>query len=781
MRRGFRTPYERGVAMKKYALISIFILVALFSFVACNNDMNESGHFSISINSGISKGLESISMDTVEYHIVICKETSGDVAMESTIPSSSTQCKGSLPFGIYTVSIDALNADGVVIGSGSSNLSVGTGSSTVVVNIVEKSGNGTFKVSIVGNEGYNLEVKLLDSNDNKVESLSLTYSDGRYASEVEVPNGFYKFVVTRTDTNKVLRMDSLRIVAGQTTLFEAEYVLGSNFLFDVSNDIVSTPRISLSLDKSILTKDESLVAKAVVESLSDFNCYWVVDGIEQGSAGPYSDLNLDMVDFGYGEHEVSLFIVKGALIWSESTTFELLDRNLSLDVEGDVEFWVVGDVLIPSDLEVVLLCDGVESLSFDSSSLHSVKSFAEKTSVSCGLTGADGFVYYLEAHGSESDRTIVYIVVDRLIPNCGYIDFVFNQRFRIGDRASMAACFEIADAQVESSKFGLVNLVNGESHRIVKVVPGTYTLYSADGHDIPYYNLDYSQPSVVVGEGETVQKTISNQPYATVRFVFPPDVAGRRFSGLAINQDDSFMPSIRLDDGFTTDIGVGSWEFELSDLDNPYEFRYVASAVLVDGENEVELTEKSVEYYDSGLAIDTSEYTVSIDTNGFAFPDRMTVYCRIEGEGDKSYLTIYAFKPSGVVGNSISGGKLSFSIVNGDRFTFEASSVVENSVANVTLKLVPKNGEFATGKLTYNFEFNEEYYGKCPSLSLDGVPYLIVLNETPTEVKLIPGTYCNAGGYLRGDGENNGKWVLVEEPRIVAAAGEDVSINLVNR
>lgn len=779
--------YGTGEVSMKSITRTLIVLLMLLSLVACSSDVSQVGDITINVTSGISKGLEAVSMDTTEYHITMKEGTdSGKVVLDVTVPVSNATYTGFIAIGTYKVSVDALNKDGQVIGTGSNDITVTTGTNSVNVNVKEKSGEGTFKVAITGNPGYELEVQLLNSENVEKFTRTLSYTEGKYTAETNIQNGFYKLVVTRTDTGKVLRVDTCRIVAGYTTFFEAEYSLTSGLSVGINNEIVKTPQISLSLNKTIAVKKDSIKVSATMDGLSNYTCYWVVDGATQGTAGTYGDLVLNMSEFDYGEHEVSLFITKDSVLWSESTTFKVVEAITSLELEGEVEFWVVGDVLIPTGYEASLIGGGNVYATFDEAYMHSVVTFDQKETVSCELQNLDGYFYSFEiVETSESRRTVVYIVIDKDIQNCGYLDITFDIKFVLNDYASRSAYINANTVQVSPNatkwkNSGLVNIVNGLTHRRIKVEPDTYRKTGThSGSNARYYRTESIDSPFVVAEGETVSMTITSTPFASVSFVFPEDVSNMTLVGYV--DDELMYGDLHKESGNTrtTDLGIGDGHFHFIDSDNPYESRYIGEATLVEGSNRVELTKEETPYTNS-VELGTTKYSISVDIDGFAIPETFDFYYRIDNGDTKEYGHVDASTSIQNKATSISGGSIGFSFVRGGAFSYNTSSTVEGDVTHITLKLVPANGEgYATGKLVYDFDFADGCDGACPIIWLDNQRYIIDFsnNVKLDSVKLVPGTYVE-GGSLRRHGDSD-KWLFVKQG-FTATAGDEVEIHLIN-
>ena len=757
--------------MKRNYLVLLLLVAALVSFVGCNSNVSETGKVKISVSSSIPKGIESISMDTVEYGIVMRKGSSSeDVVLDTVVPLSNAAYEGSFPVGNYVITVYALNRDGLVIGSGTQDCTVTTGANSVTVNVHETTGDGTFKVSIQGNEGYTLRLQLFKADGDEVFSSDLTYEDGKYATEKKVANGFYRFTITRTDTNKVLIMDTCRIVAGYTTGLEAKFTLESEGTLKIVNDIVKTPKIALSLSSTTLTKEDSLTVSAVVEDLKDYTCFWVVDGTKQGDAGLYADLSLNMTSFEEGEHTVSFFVVKNSLVWSESKTFSVVDRITSIEVEGEVEFWVVGDVLIPSDVNISMLAESKEIAMFHSNLLHIVRNFEERTNLSFDVKNTGEYYYYLEAHKEEQGKTIIYVVLDREVQNCGYVEFSFNQRYTLDQYSSIA--FMLCSSEFR----GLVTIANDMSSRVVKVEEGSYSQGSHIGCNSKVYCCNIEPSEVVVSAGEAVKVDVTNRPYSTTKFEFPEDVDLTRISFSGYANGEAFDWLLTKDNDFTMDWFTGEYSFELYS-ETIGDYRFVGSANLVDGNNTVNLAKESIPYKDVGVEIQTSSCSITVDTNGFVFPEYLKALYRIGDGEDAKFGFLGALSDELFVNNTSKGDVLSVYVVRGTSFFVEASSSVEDDVTKIVLKLVPSNGvEPAIGNLVYDFDFTDEYSGKYPIIWLDNERYLIELSGKPDVVKLIPGVY-GKGGSVRHGGEKNDKWVFVKTG-FTAVEGKELEIHL---
>ena len=306
--------------MKKVLLVFIITIMALF--VACdNNSVVQMGSLIVQIDSNVSRGLQAVSMETASYSIVI-KNASNEIVLSNS-SSLETTYTLSAPAGLYTAEVQALNADGTVIGSsGLVECSIVAGeinSLTVVVS--EIGGNGNFSIAITGNEGYPLAYSIKNASGTEIKAGSLAYAAGFYSAEQELANGFYTFTIRRTDIDKVIKNDSVRIINGQTVSYEAEFRFLSDGSITIINEIVSTPSISLHLNSETLSSAGTLTVSADISGIQNYTSYWTLDEEPLGEAAAYADLELDLDTLEGGEHTVALFVSSGNVAWSESAVF----------------------------------------------------------------------------------------------------------------------------------------------------------------------------------------------------------------------------------------------------------------------------------------------------------------------------------------------------------------------------------------------------------------------------------------------------------------------------
>ena len=321
----------KDVIEMKRTLGILFAVVAVlvFALASCSNDVAPLGEGTLVINigGGQERGVQpAISMNTASFALTVT-DSLDDNVIETVLGANTQSVDYKLPAGSYVVKLDAKNSNGDVIGTGSERVTVVPGgTNTITITVREVSGNGTFAISITANDGYGLKLKVYNLLDEEKYSKNLVYSEGKYTTdgEVALANGFYRFEIKRTDTNAVVKSDSLRIVKDMTSGYSARFTFTTDGGITIVNEVLSIPVISISLNKEVLTAEETLVAQAQISGIDDYEVLWYVDGVAQGSDfGTYADLELPLTGKEAGTHEVALYVKNSSVIWAESKSFSI--------------------------------------------------------------------------------------------------------------------------------------------------------------------------------------------------------------------------------------------------------------------------------------------------------------------------------------------------------------------------------------------------------------------------------------------------------------------------
>ena len=302
----------------------LVILIALFVFlgVSCNQDNVgvQLGSLELVIDSAGMRGLQAISMETASYNVVV-RNSEGVVVLDYS-NSTRTSYSVSVPVGSYSAEVEALNRAGDVIGSGTATGEVLSGQvNRFTVVVTEIQGIGTISMAITGNAGESLSYVVADATGEEVSSGNLKYASGVYSASVDLQNGFYTLSILNNNTP--LAAEAVRVISGRTAVFNADISITGEGLLIIKNGIVKTPTITVSLNKTFFYQTDTLIASAKIDDLAGHDFYWMMDGEERKRSDSYEGFELILEDMTSGEHNITLVVSDGSVIWSGSRTFTI--------------------------------------------------------------------------------------------------------------------------------------------------------------------------------------------------------------------------------------------------------------------------------------------------------------------------------------------------------------------------------------------------------------------------------------------------------------------------
>lgn len=317
--------------MKK--LISVLsIIFILFTAISCNSENAPSaGGIRISINNGISRGIEpNISLDAAEYVV----RGSGPNSQEFNVNISSlsgTYTKTDLTLGDWTITADAVNSGKQVIGSDTVTVTVKPGQTTEAgLTITEVVGEGTINISLTApSAGYTAVIsKVTDGSLKEHTSANMVVQDnGSYSASFSLMNGYYTLSFTSDISAVSLPAPvAFRIVKDDTlsVSFMAESKDGG-FNVTINDNIVSTPVLTLTASPDTAGKGETISVNASADE-GTYIYQWYVDGLinteESGSS-----LQVSFTESG--NHEVSCIAADSStgIIISAKTTVSVTEEE----------------------------------------------------------------------------------------------------------------------------------------------------------------------------------------------------------------------------------------------------------------------------------------------------------------------------------------------------------------------------------------------------------------------------------------------------------------------
>ena len=317
--------------MKKLILL-ITILLIFFTAISCNSDNSPSvGGIRISINDGISRGIEpTISLDAAEYVV----RGSGPNSQEFNInisSSSETYTKTDLLPGEWTITADAVNSEKQKIGSDTVTVTVKPGQTTEArLTITEEEGEGTINISLTApSAGYTAVIsKVTDGSLKEYKTGNMVVQEnGSYTASFTLMNGYY--TLSFTSDKSAVRLPApvaFRIVKGDTLSVSimAEPKDGG-FNVTINDNIVSTPVLTLTASPYTAGKGETISVNASSDE-GTYTYQWYVDGlINIEKSG--SSLQVSFTESG--NHEVSCIAADSStgIIISAKTTVTVTEEE----------------------------------------------------------------------------------------------------------------------------------------------------------------------------------------------------------------------------------------------------------------------------------------------------------------------------------------------------------------------------------------------------------------------------------------------------------------------
>ena len=213
---------------RKPYLLYILALIAIgaFVFTACSpptSPVSDTGMLQIALANNINARTlaPTTDMNPASYAIT---GTGPSSATFSAATTGAVVTKNSLAIGAWTVVVNATNAAGVLIGTGTSSAQVNTGATTsVAVTVSPVSGTGTLSLAISWPASQvstpSISASLAPALGAS-QALAFTISGaGASYLNAAVPTGYYTLTLTLLDNGIAVAgsADVVRIVAGQTT------------------------------------------------------------------------------------------------------------------------------------------------------------------------------------------------------------------------------------------------------------------------------------------------------------------------------------------------------------------------------------------------------------------------------------------------------------------------------------------------------------------------------------------------------------------------------------
>lgn len=745
---------------KQLALVSVLVtLLVILSFVSCEeNNVIPIGTLSITVSDSMTRAIEpNIPLDVDKYEVSLLSSDGTSIVSKELDKSNPSLSQGNIPIGSYTVKVDAKNKDGVIIGTGSKSCVIEKDKTTEVsVTVSELSGTGNLSVTLTGavdsNATYTLTIYRPDNTE--VDSVEFTTVDASVKAEIELDNGFYYFVVTDSEGNTSVP-EAFRIIKGDTLTAEA-YIYESlgSFRVTITNSIKPNPTLSLSVSDSIIHVGEEFTVNATGMSGERLAYSWYVNG--KAVEGSESTLTLSL-EFA-GDYQIRCLVkdTASSVVWSCDKTITVHDagyKPTELTLSGEIETWIIGDVLFPRDLVVTLKENGADLMAAQYGHGHRTFSLGDNSTLSCELSGVEGYSYYFETENAGDGSTIVYIVIDKEIENPAFLRISFDYDYIFSKERNEYKGFFICPqgVGVENERSGIVSLTNNTTARTIKIEPGSYRRYSYTGSNCNLYP-SASLSSFVVAAGETVDMTVT-LPYC--RIVLKDTEIPFTSSSLISEQngiDYVYLDSYGDDISFVvSSIYSGSDTFSL--WNDSTDYLYSFDATIAMGET-IEVTPERVDanYVDSETIIPAGRVVVK-STTSVLLENSMWPFFKVSDSSGNTILKGNLDCRHSYLFDSSSEMTIAFANLLGDGYTYEVSlknaEDEEGEYTEVTVNVAKDIEDYAI--LRVSTEIDEKLlsaHGSLISLRLNGDGDILLLPFWTTEtydLYVAPGEYRRCG------------------------------------
>lgn len=751
--------------MKRKAIGLFTVILVLLCFVSCSNNSSvpATGSVSIVLNNN-ARGIEpNISLDTAKYSVAI--SGTGYSSVEDVATSVSVYSKKDIPEGNYTVTVSAINSAGIVIGEGSKEFSITRNNTTEVsVTVDEIAGNGKLTVTLSGTviEGKTYTLNVYDSKDSLVKSVPFTDN----VAELEIGNGYYYFTVS-DGIGTVSDPEAFRMLKGDHLSAEAKVYSGGDgsFRLEITNVIKPTPELKLAFSSPIVHAGDSVTVSAVGMEGSTLTYSWFIDGLEaEGENGAAITFSKNVS----GEYSIKCLVKDSAsnLVWSADrmlTVYDVGYKPLTLSLQGNVEFWCVGDVLIPADLQVSVNKDSAELYSFQYGQGHRTFTFGKESVITCSLSGVDGYSYYLETE-TDGDYTVVYIVIDREIADPAFVKVNFDYDYRFhrerNEYIGFYLCPEGGSSRSEGS--GIVSMTNNTASRIIKVNPGYYRQNGMTGNNGTLYS-SVSPSNFIVASGETKELTVT-LPYATVVLEDFDGDAG--YYGISLGGDGISWIYVDEMDGnkvvllSSSNVGYGSYSlWEAFNPDYRYDFSTTAG---IGATQSVSTIKNEIDWKESGVTIPAGRTLFRVTSSVVLDRTFQELYWKAVTPDDSLYAcSNMDFRWPDWINCDKSLRLYCTDITEQSGFTYTCSLEKQSDESGeynlVTFNIDKDMSDYATLKVTHSFDeallVNGTYI--TARRNNDNKYILIpVCSGGSSEYKIEPGTY-----------RYNGYWNSIQDPQ----------------
>jgi len=241
--------------------------------------------------------LPPISMTPVSY--TVSGSGPGGASFSQTTTGAAVTVN-SLAFGSWSITVNALNADGTLIGSGQAAATVHTGqTTTVAISVVPLTGNGSLNLTVSWTASQVETPSIVASltpptGPTTPLSFSVSGSQATYSSTT-IPAGYQTLTVQLMDNGIAVMgaVEVVRIVAGQTTsgtyAFTNVNQPGGSVQVNITPALADPIPVSISGVPATIGAGTSVTATASVSDGTSGVVYvWYLNGVSVGTGASFT-------------------------------------------------------------------------------------------------------------------------------------------------------------------------------------------------------------------------------------------------------------------------------------------------------------------------------------------------------------------------------------------------------------------------------------------------------------------------------------------------------------
>jgi 6-phosphogluconolactonase len=324
------------VKIKRRAVFGLVALGVVLLLTSCPNPIGSSGSrggsLSIQLTNNINARtlLPPIDMNAASFTV---SGTGPGGATFSQTTNGGSVTVGDLAFGSWSVTVNALNAGGTIIGSGQATVTVHTGqTSTVDISVVPLGGNGTLNLSVTWTasqvDSPSIQATLTPPSGPAIPlSFSVSGNQATYSSTT-IPAGYQTLTLQLLDNNIPVMgaVEVARIVAGQTTTGSYAFTNvnqpGGSIMVNITPAMADPIPVSISGVSSTITAGTSITATASVSDGTTGVVYvWYLNGVSQTTGSGYT-LGSALAPGNY-RLDVTAYTADGTRAGSGTTSFQV--------------------------------------------------------------------------------------------------------------------------------------------------------------------------------------------------------------------------------------------------------------------------------------------------------------------------------------------------------------------------------------------------------------------------------------------------------------------------